>query len=124
MPYYRLSTGNPVVAVFSQAGVLAVGGPYGRRYNNSGVTRFITSVQASVDVAPTGASIILDVRKNGVSIFAAPGDRLTIPAGQTYATAAATANTTWAAGEYLDVVVAQVGSTTPGSYLSGEVITS
>ena len=47
----------------------------------------IVAVVGSVGVSPDGADLIVDVRVNGVSVFATPDARLTIPAGESFASA-------------------------------------
>ena len=104
---------------FSAVGVLQVSAAAsGRKYNNTGGTRTLTLVQVSVGTAPAGSGVTVDVRKGGTTILTTP---VTIPAGQQYATATPTV-TAWAAGEYLEIWITAVGSTTPGSDLTGEVV--
>lgn len=62
-----------------------------------------------VNVAPTGQSIIIDWAKNGVIN---PALRLTLAAGQTYASV--TAALSLANGDTLQPSVTQVGTTQPG----------
>ena len=108
--------------VFSIPGVQAVTSVSARRYNNTGNTLTITKVQASVSTAPVGAGLVLDVKKNGTTIFTSAGERTTVAAGAYTGSSVPTAITTWAADEYMEVFVTQVGSTTPGSNLTGEVV--
>lgn len=42
----------------------------------------LTTVEIAVNVANSGGATVFDVRKNGVSIYALPGDRATIASGQ------------------------------------------
>jgi hypothetical protein len=79
----------------------------------------IISTTAAVGTAPTGASLILDVLKNGTTIYSTTGNRPTIAATTNATTTSPTPNTTaLAAGDYLTVNVAQIGSTVAGSDLS------
>ena len=80
----------------------------------------IIGTTAAVNTAPTGANIVLDVWKNGTTIYSTTANRPTI-----YATFQATQGTTptpnttaLAAGDYLTVNVATVGSTVAGADLS------
>lgn len=84
----------------------------------------ITSVTASVGTAPTGASVICDVNKNGNSIFSTQANRPTISATGFVSSAAIPDVTAYAQGDYLTVDVDQVGSTIPGSDLSVQVLFS
>lgn len=79
----------------------------------------ILGVSAAVNTAPTGASILVDVNKNGTTIFTTQGNRPSIAAAG-YATAAEVTNmdvTAFAAGDYCTVDVDQIGSTVAGSDL-------
>jgi hypothetical protein len=118
-------TGAPGASTytFSVTGTLTTVTAGGRRYNNTGATRTITTIQASVNTAPSGASIIIDVLKNGVSVFSSPAARLTISAGTNTATATPS-TTNWASGEYIQIVIAQVGSSSAGADLVGEIVTT
>lgn len=69
----------------------------------------------SVDVAPTGAALQIDINKNGTSIFSTV---LSIDATETSSLTAATAavitTEDWAAGDILTVDIDQIGSTLAG----------
>jgi hypothetical protein len=110
---------------FSYSGTLAtLTGTY-RWFNDTGATRTISQVRASVGTAPAGASIIVDVRKNGSTIFTTTANRPTISAGSQYAVAGGAPDVpTIAVGEYWTVDVVQVGSTTPGASLTVTVTAS
>lgn len=80
----------------------------------------IVGVSLAVGTAPTGASIICDVNKNGTTIFTTQANRPTILAGA-FNTAAEVTNmnvTSVAAGDYLTFDIDQVGSTVSGANLS------
>jgi hypothetical protein len=80
-------------------------------------------VRASVNTAPTGTTILVDVKKDGTSIFtpATAGTRPTIAiSGNTNKTTSfstAAGSTTWADASYLTINVDQVGSTIAGADL-------
>lgn len=102
---------------FSLAGTLTVG---------AGVLRLpilaacrCSLVRAAVATAPTGAAVIVDVNKNGTTIFTTQGNRPTIAAASTMSAAATpdAAASTFAAGDYITVDVDQVGSTVAGANL-------
>lgn len=75
----KLSRGVTGVKTFSKGGELE------ERIGGGSIYRFphiilLTEVFIAVGVAPTGSSIVVDVNKNGVSVFSGP--KPTIPAGQ------------------------------------------
>lgn len=89
-----------------------------RWYNKTGSTKTISNVFLMVETAPTGASLIVDVNKNGTSIFATtPANRPTIAASGTSGTSGTPDTTSVADGDYLTFDIDQVGSTIPGSDL-------
>lgn len=93
-----------------------------RIYNDTANSWTILSVRASAGTAPTGASIIIDINKNGTTIFTTQGNRPTIAAAAN--TSGKVTNmdvTTVAAGDYLTVDIDQVGSTVAGSDLVVQV---
>lgn len=78
--------------------------------------RTIVGVRFSVGTAPTGAAAIVDVNKNGTTIFTTQGNRPTVGIGAN--TSGLVANmdvTSLAAGDFLTVDVDVVGSTIPGA---------
>lgn len=77
----------------------------------------ITSVRATLGTAPTGAAAIVDVNRNGTTIYGTPGNRPTIADGANAAVGGAPSVASVTAGDYLTVDVDQVGSTTPGADL-------
>lgn len=88
-------------------------------------TYTITGVRLAVGTAPVGASIIVDIKKNNVTIFTTQANRPTIAAGATSAGPGVTPDvTSLSAGDLLSVDIAQVGSTTPGANLTVAIIVS
>lgn len=77
----------------------------------------ILSAVAAVGTAPTGQSLIVDVWKNGVSIFSSPGHRPTIPIATHSSQVAAPDTSALVAGDYLSVNIVQVGTTVSGNDL-------
>lgn len=78
----------------------------------------ILGISAVVGTAPTGASLILDVNKNGTTIFTTQGNRPTIVAGATATASEAVPNVTAVAlGDVFKIDVDQIGSTVAGSDL-------
>lgn len=82
----------------------------------------ILGITTAVNTAPTGASIICDVNKNGTTVFTTQGNRPTIAvstnASHTGTSEAVPDVTAIAAGDYLTVDIDQVGSTVAGSDLT------
>jgi hypothetical protein len=70
-----------------------------------------------VGTAPTGASLIVDINKNGTTLFTTQGNRPTIAAAGQLATTTAPNVTTFVNGDYISVDVDQIGSTVAGSDL-------
>jgi len=105
------------LAVFAGSGVLTTG---------TGVSRYrfpftalVLGVSAAVATAPAGADIIIDVNKNGTTIFTTQANRPTITAGTNATTTEAVPDVpAIAIGEYLTVDRDQIGSGTPGSDLT------
>ena len=80
----------------------------------------ILGVTLAVGTAPTGSSIIVDVNKNGTTIFTTQANRPTILAGA-FGTAAEVTNmeiTSLAIGDYITLDIDQVGSTVTGADIS------
>ncbi len=103
------------LAPFEQPGVLAVAVGKGRYRFPIAVT--LISVAATVNTAPTGASVLVDVNKNGTTIFTTQSNRPSI-AASAFASSDATPDVTaMAAGDYLTVDIDQIGSTIPGADL-------
>lgn len=107
---------NPLeqLQVLSLPGTLAVGAGSSRfRFPFAAVLLGFT---ASVGTAPTGASLILDVNKNGTTVFTTQGNRPTIAAaGFNTTTEPVPDVTAIAAGDYITVDRDQVGSTIAGA---------
>jgi hypothetical protein len=92
-----------------------------RIYNDTDRTMTIVKVRASVGVSPAGSALVVDLLKNGISVFA--GDNPTVVPGSFTGTGIP-AVTLWEVGSYLTVDVLFVGSDVPGSNLTVSVITS
>ena len=86
-------------------------------------TYTIVGTRLMAGTAPSGASIIVDVNKNGTTIYSTQANRPTIADGANAGGPGATPDiTSLAAGDYLTIDVDQVGSTTAGSDLTVSVI--
>jgi hypothetical protein len=107
----------PVEAyTFSVTGAVAVATGKSRIYLEDDYA--VETVRAAVNTAPTGAALIVDVNKNGTTIYTDQSKRPSVAAGTNSATGNEPAVTAFAAGDYLTVDVDQVGSTATGSDLT------
>jgi hypothetical protein len=82
----------------------------------------ITVVKLVVKTAPTGQAIIVDVNKNGTTIFTTQGNRPQIAAGSTTGDSGTPDVTSLAEGDKITIDVDQVGSGTAGVDLTVEVV--
>lgn len=112
----------PTIFPFSQSGTVSVKTGTQRLYNDTGRTLTIQKVRATLGTAPTGATFIADINKNGTTIFTTTGNRPTIAISGNTATGVPDV-TSWADGEYLTVDIDQVGSTVAGADLVVQVQT-
>lgn len=110
-----------IYQIFSVPSTLSAGSGKGRFYATRSLT--ITDVTASVGTAPTGSNIIIDVLKNGSTIFTTTANRPTITAGSFVDVSSIPDSgvATMASGDYLTVSIIQVGSTIPGSDLTLQI---
>lgn len=115
----RARLDSPEWLMASRDGVLAVAAGTKRFYLPVAVT--IVQVQISVGTAPTGANLIVDINKNGTTIFTTQSARPTITAGQFVSPQATPAVTAFASGDYLSLDVDQIGSTVAGSDLIANI---
>lgn len=77
----------------------------------------ILGVRAAVGTPPTGDDAIVDVNKNGTTIFTTQGNRPTISDGNATSTEATPDVTSVDEGDLLTVDIDQVGSSTAGADL-------
>lgn len=75
------------------------------------------TIGAHVVTVPTGGDIVLDILKNGVSIFETEEDRTTIFDGTHDAVTGSWANVLLTDGDYLRIDIVAVGGITSGSDL-------
>lgn len=78
----------------------------------------IVAVKAYLDTPATGASLIVDVNKNGTTIYGTAGNRPTFAASSNTPTIGAHSVTTYADGDRLSIDIDQIGSTVAGSDLT------
>lgn len=104
------------ILTFSVEGAVSVGSGAARLYPPFDIT--IAAVRASVGIAPTGSDLIVDVNKDGTTIFTTQANRPTI-ADSGFDSGEETPDVTAvSSSEYLTVDVDQVGSTDAGSHLT------
>lgn len=103
----------------SVQGAVAVATGKGRIYFHEQC--IVESIVLGINTAPTGADLIVDVNKNGVTIFTTQANRPKILASAFTGVAPAPDVTTYNAGDYLSCDVDQVGSTVAGSDLTVSV---
>jgi hypothetical protein len=115
------TTISSIYQIFSVPSTLSVGSGKGRFYATRSFT--IAGVTASVGTAPTGSNIIIDVLKNGSTIFTTTANRPTITTGSFVDVLSIpdASYATMVAGDYLTVNIIQVGSTISGSDLTLQV---
>lgn len=104
------------IATFSRSGVLSVA--TGQHFAVIRGAWTITYVVGRVGTASAGASILIDVNRNGTTIFTTQTNRITIAAGALEDDHAAPEVSALAALDRLSVDIDQVGSTTAGSDLT------
>jgi hypothetical protein len=113
----RAQTASGAVVPFGRNGTLSV---------STGTLPFVAPTAmtiigfwAACGTAPAGQAIIIDVLKNGATLWPTnPANRPTIAPGQTNGGALAVPDTTaLAAGDVLTIAVVQIGSTVPGADL-------
>lgn len=100
--------------IYSRIGQLAPLVGKGRFYFEQAAV--IGKVRASVDTAPIGAPVVIDVNVNGTSIYANQANRLSIAAGTN--TATSSPGFAVAAGDYITVDIDSVGTINPGADLT------
>jgi hypothetical protein len=99
-------TGTAVV----QAGTM-------RWYNRTGRTLNVVGCWVSANTAPTGAAILVDVNKNGTTIYTTQGNRPTVAISGNGGVLTTPDITTIADGDYITADIDQIGSTVAGANL-------
>jgi len=85
--------------------------------NLTGADRTITKAHLRVSTAPTDADLIVDIHKEGTTIFTTQSNRPTISAGSTSGYTTSIDVSTWGVDEEITAHVDQIGSGTSGSNL-------
>lgn len=101
---------------FSNVGAATVKTGVSRIYLEGNYT--VETVRAAVNTAPTGAALIVDVNKNGTTIYTTQTARPQIAVSTNSANGNSPAVTTFVAGDYITVDIDQIGSTVAGSDLT------
>ena len=107
------------VQCFTVPGVLSTGVGRARFYMPGAMT--LGNVRASVAIAPVGGDIIIDVNKNGTTVFTTQANRPRIFSGQTTVATSTPNITTLAQGDYITVDIDAVGAITAGSDLTVQI---
>lgn len=116
-------SGGPKTAMFKLSGVLVTGTGATRLYNDTGAAWTVGSIRASVETAPSGGSVVVDVHKNGTTLFTTQANRPTITTGNTTSGKVTTMDVTSVAdGDYLTVDVDT--ATSPAANLTLIVVLS
>jgi hypothetical protein len=107
------------VQVFTVPGTLSVGAGASKFYIPGAIT--LGNVRASVGTAPTGSDIIIDVNKNGSTVFTTQANRPKIYVGQVLVAHSTPDITEFVEGDYITVDVDQIGSLNPGQNLTVQI---
>lgn len=108
--------------MFGKAGTLTAGAILTTWTNDTGVGLSIRSVRAVVRTAPTGASILVDVNINGVTIYTTQANRPAILASTTNSGKnAGFSLSTIPDGQTLTVDLDQIGSTIAGADITVQI---
>lgn len=110
------AVGVELEKLFSQAGTLATKIGTLRWYPRGTIT--LESVFICVNTPPAGQAIIVDVNKNGTTVFTDQTKRPTIAAGAFTATSGTPDVTSVTPTDYIQIDIDQVGTTDPGADLT------
>jgi hypothetical protein len=116
--------GGTQQAIFTFEGLLEIIGSAIRLYNATGAARTISKVFLAADTAPTGNAVLVDIHKNGTTIFTNQAHRPQIAAGANTGYSTSIDISAWNDGEYLMAYIDQVGSANPGRDLVVTVVYS
>jgi hypothetical protein len=108
------------VLTLGRAGILTATAGTMRLYVPFACT--VTGVRATVGTAPTGASLVVDVHKNGTTLFTTQGNRPSISAAAFTDLSNTPDVTSIAADDYLTVDCDSVGSTVAGADLVVQIL--
>lgn len=110
--------------IFTISGTVAINQGTLRILNVTGKTVIIRKVVLSVGLLtpPTGASLIVDLNKNGSTIFTDQLNRPLVLSGEVSGQTTIIDSPNWSDGEWLTMDVDQVGSSLAGSDLTVHVV--
>lgn len=106
----------PFTFTFTVTGTLTVGTGKARMPVHRPIT--IANIRANCGTAPTGAAILIDVNKNGTTLFTTQGNRTSIAVSGFADTASTPDVTTATTDDYITVDIDQIGSTIAGADLT------
>lgn len=100
-----------ILPPLSISGAVSAGAGTHRLYNDTTGTLLIAGVRASVGTAPTGTALIVDVNRNGTTIYPTQANRPAVAVGANTSGKVTTAEVTGLSpGDYLTVDVDQAGT--------------
>lgn len=117
--YHVIDAPIPITIVYVKSGVL-VAGPLNIRIHSPRAFS-IKNVTVAVNTAPTGATLIVDVNKNGTTIFTTQANRPTVAISGTEDLSSVPDETSVAFDDVLTVDIDQVGSSVAGADLVVQV---
>jgi hypothetical protein len=82
------------------------------------VTGTIVNVSAVAKVGPVGSAIILDINRNGTTIWSTQTNRLQIVSGETIGVQTLFNTTALSSGDLLTIDIDQIGSSVPGQEIT------
>jgi hypothetical protein len=127
LPALTPGAGRPVGALLTETvpGPLALRPGQARYYNDTGRMLAIRMVRVSVETEPVGGPVRVDVKRNGISLWASESGQPAIADGEQTATAEpGEGRELLAPGSWLTFDIEQVGTTAPGEGLHVAVTVS
>lgn len=110
--------------IFNSPGTLSVGANPLIYPNATSYVYIVEKVFLIVGTAPTGADLIVDIHKNGTTIFTTQSNRPVISAGETVGYSATIDDDMWFNDDYLTMEIDQIGSSVAGADLTVAVVYS
>lgn len=95
-----------------------------RWYNRTGQTRTIHGAWVAAGTPPTGQDLIVDINRNGATIYTTQANRPRVVAGSNGGVISAPNVVLLADGDYLTVDIDQIGSGVAGSDVTVGVVVS
>lgn len=82
----------------------------------------INEIRLMVDIAPTGTALIIDINKNGTTLYTTQANRPTIAVGETSIIATLPDTLSLTVGDKISIDIDQIGTTLAGENLSIAII--